>query len=57
MKTILSVYLVILSVYLSFVVALAVLVGTAGFSAQADGRQYVQDDWTAAGGAMRGIGR
>jgi len=58
MKTILSVYLVILSVYLSFVVALAVLVvGAPGFYAQADGSPYVQDDWTAAGGAMRGIGR
>jgi hypothetical protein len=57
MKTILSVYLIILSVYLSFVVALAVVVGAPGFYAQADGSPYVQDDWTAAGGAMRGIGR
>ena len=57
MKSILSVYLIILSVYLSIVVALTVLIGTAGFYAQADGSPYVQDDWTAAGGAMRGIGR
>jgi len=47
----------ILSGYLSFVVALAVLVGAAGFYAHADASPYVQDDWTAAGGAMRGIGR
>jgi len=57
MKTILPVYLIILSLYLSFVVALAVVDGAAGFYAQAGGSPYVQDDWTAAGGAMRGIGR
>jgi len=57
MKTILPVYLIILSVYLSFVVALVVLDGAAGFYAQADAGPYMQDDWTAAGGAMRGIGR
>jgi hypothetical protein len=57
MKSILSVYLIILSVYLSFVVAFAILVGAAGFYAPANGSPYVQDDWTATGGAMRGIGR
>jgi hypothetical protein len=57
MKSILPVYLIILSVYLSFVVAFAILVGAAGFYAPANGSPYVQDDWTATGGAMRGIGR
>jgi len=46
----------IVSVYLSFVVALAVLVGAAGFYAQADRGQYAENDWMAAGGAMQGIG-
>ena len=46
----------ILSVYLSFVVALAVLVGAAGFYAQPGRSHHAQNDWTAWPGAMRGIG-
>jgi len=46
----------IVSVYLSFLITLAVLVGAAGFYAQADRSQYAQNDWTAWPVAMRGIG-
>ena len=46
----------IVSVYLSFLVTLAVLVGAAGFYAQPDRSYYAQNDWTASPGPMRGIG-
>jgi hypothetical protein len=45
----------ILNVYLSFVVALAVLVGAAGFYAQGERSHYAQNDWTGWPAATRGI--
>jgi hypothetical protein len=46
----------IVSVYLSFLVTLAVLVGAAALNAEPDRSHYAQNDWMAWPGAMRGIG-
>lgn len=46
----------IVSVYLSFLVTLAVLVGAAALYGEDDRNHYAQNDWTAWAGTMRGIG-